>query len=287
MPKITNQSIKQAIQPTWCPGCGDFMILAALQQAVIDLEIPEENLVITYGIGCSGNMADFNRVYGFHSLHGRAIPAAVGIKLANHKLKVLAIGGDGDMYGEGLNHLIGSARGNHDVTVIVHNNRRYSLTTGQSSPTSKKGTVTKSTPQGLIENELNPLVLALTVHASFVARGYSGNLKQLTAIFKQAITHQGFSFVDVLQVCPTFNKENTPKWYEQNTYDLIEANHDIHNKEQALKRANETDKLATGIFYQDKNSIPYHAQVPQLKEKTLIETWEEQRDISQSVQAFI
>ncbi len=269
--KITPSSIKSPITPTWCPGCGDFLILNALQTAFVQLELEEAKTVIFYGIGCSGNMADFNRAYGFHSLHGRALPNAIGAKLANHDLKIIVIAGDGDFYGEGLNHFISLARGNHDVTVIVHNNSRYSLTTGQSSPTTKQGTKTKSTPTGLIESPLNPMTTAITAGASFAARGYSSQFLELIQLIKAGLSHPGFSLIDVIQLCPSFNKTENQSFFKDKIYELAAENHDPHSKTAALTKALETDKIPLGIFYQNTKSIPYHAHLSQLEKKSLIE----------------
>ncbi|MBD3279355.1 MAG: 2-oxoacid ferredoxin oxidoreductase [Candidatus Pacebacteria bacterium] len=279
--KLTIPKICQALSPTWCPGCGNFAILKSLQQAVAQLKIAYEDLVIVYGVGCSGNMADFNRVYGFHALHGRAIANAVGIKLANHRLKVIVVAGDGDTYGEGLNHFLSAARGNHDITVLVHNNQMYSLTTGQSSPTTDKGTATKTTPPptGVIEQPVNPLSLALAANAGFVARGYAGNARQLIDLVVQAVKHPGFALVDIFQPCPTFNKRNTYQWFQQRVYDLTTQKHDPQDQKAALVKAQEQEKLPIGLFYQNEKSQAYHQQLPQLKQKTLKQQWQARRQL--------
>ncbi len=286
MSSITINSIKSPILPTWCPGCGGYMILNSLQKAIVELKLEEADTAIFYGIGCSGNMADFNRVYGFHGLHGRALPNAIGAKLANHNLKIIVIAGDGDFYGEGLNHFLSAARGNHDVTVIVHNNSRYSLTTGQSSPTTKKGTKTKSTPAGLIEEPLNPITAALVMGATFISRGYSNELLQLTQLIKAAIAHPGFSLVDVIQLCPTFNKSENQLFFSDKIYKLAEKNHDSSDKMAAMIRAQETKKIPLGIFYQDKKSVPYHAQLPQIEKKSLIKQWSDKANIEIAMAKF-
>lgn len=283
---VTISSIKSPIAPTWCPGCGDFMILNSLQKAIIDLELEEAQTVVFYGIGCSGNMADFNRVYGFHSLHGRALPNAIGTKLANHNLKIVIVAGDGDFYGEGLNHFISLARGNHDVTVIVHNNSRYSLTTGQSSPTTKKGTKTKSTPTGLVDKPFNPITSALAAEASFVSRGYSVKLPQMIQLIKAGISHPGFSLVDIIQLCPTFNKQENHPFFADRIYDLTPENHDSGDKMAAIIKAQETEQVPLGIFYQDKKSIPYHAQLPQLEKQSLIEQWSVKTNLTKAINNF-
>ncbi|MBI3954486.1 2-oxoacid:ferredoxin oxidoreductase subunit beta [Candidatus Collierbacteria bacterium] len=201
--------------PTWCPGCGDFGIWASLKAAFAKLSLPTHKLALVYGIGCSGNMSSFLKGYGFHGLHGRAIPAAAGIKMANHTLHVIVIGGDGDLLGEGLNHLVTAARANFHLTVILHNNQVYGLTTGQSSPTSLPGSKGKITPKGVIDLPLNPVSLALISGATNVIRSFAGDIPQLTKDIITSLNHPGFSLIDVLQPCVTFNKLNTYSWFRQ------------------------------------------------------------------------
>ena len=215
-------------------------------------------------------MADFLKVYGFHGLHGRAIPPAVGIKAANSDLKVIAIQGDGGGYGEGLTHYLNEMRGNHDVTVIVHDNHRYSLTTGQMSPTTAKGTKTKSTPFGSIEREMNPIALALLNHATLVAREFAVDTKSLIQTITAAILHPGFAVIDVLQPCMVFNPEMDAKWYQDHIVPLVSLNHDPQDKMAALTQALRQDKLPVGLFWQDKNSVPYHQEDVTLKNGPLI-----------------
>lgn len=263
------QSLDTYIRPTWCPGCGNFSIWLALKQALTQLGVPHENIVLSYDIGCSGNMADFNKVYGFHGLHGRAIPPAVGIKLANHDLKVITIIGDGGGYGEGLTHYLNEMRGNHDITVLVHNNHRYSLTTGQMSPTTAKGTKTKSTPLGSIERELNPIALAISNHATFIAREFAIDVPTMIATIKAAVAHEGFSVVDVLQPCMVFNPDMDAAWYRANIVKLTDEGY-VQSKEAAWKQAMRQDKLPVGIFWQDKTQLPYHKEDVTLKKGPLV-----------------
>lgn len=284
--KITTGSIKKALTPTWCPGCGNFMILNALQKSLVELKLNQKDTVIFYGIGCNSNMADFNRAYGFHGLHGRALPNAIGAKLANHDLKIIVIAGDGDFYGEGLNHFISLARGNHDVTVIIHDNSRYSLTTGQSSPTTKKGTQTKSTPTGLIEKPFNPILSGIAAGASFVSRTYSSKLMQMVQLIKAGLTHPGFALIDVIQLCPSFNKKENQAYFAERIYDLVDKDHDPHDKTAAMMRAQETEKIPLGLFYQDQDSRPYHTYISWLDDKTLIQQRSNQTDITAAMTHF-
>lgn len=285
MTEITLDKLLSPMQPTWCPGCGNFSILTALKQALVELGLMEE-VVIVFGIGCSGNTADFIKCYGLHGLHGRGMANAIGIKLANHKQKVIMIGGDGDIYGEGLNHLVAACRGNHDITTLVFNNHRYSLTTGQSSPTSAQGTVSKSTPQGLIETPLLALNIAIGNGAGFVARAYAGKLKQMVELIKAGILYEGFSLIDVQQPCPSFNKEQDYAWYQENVFDLDEA-YDPSNQAQAMTDILNSQKLALGILYQNNNRSAYHKGIPQLNEKTLIEQFPSKVDLTKAIKEFI
>lgn len=258
-------------KPTWCPGCGNHAIWLALRQALAELGLQPEQVLLVYGIGCSGNNANFTKSYAWHSLHGRTLPTAVGAKLANKDLTVIAMGGDGDGYGEGVGHFLHAIRGNVDITYIVHDNKVYGLTTGQTAPTSDKGFKTKSTPEGAIDEPINPIALALTQGVGFVARGFSGQASHLKDLFKAAIMHQGFSLVDVFQPCVTFNKVNTFQWFFDRLYSLDEKKD--YNK-QDIKQALDAslvwgDKIPFGIFYQ-KNKADYAASLPQLKGRALV-----------------
>jgi len=268
--KLRPNDYNTSSKPTWCPGCGNYCIWQALKQALADLEIPSHQLAITYGIGCAGNMANTIKAYAFHSLHGRALPVALGIKLANHDLTVIAIAGDGDAYGEGTNHLIHIARTNPNLTYIVCNNRSYSLTTGQASPTSRKKYVSKTTPWGEVKSPINPINLLLASNASFVARGMAGDIQHLTELFKKAIKHKGYAHVDVLQHCVTLNKIDTLEYYKKKTYKIEEEkDYDVKDKMKAFEKAEEIKKIPIGIFYQ-KRRKPYEDSFPQLKKETLV-----------------
>lgn len=282
---IQSQELNSPITPTWCSGCGNFSILTSLKKVLTELDIDFKDVVVLFGIGCSGNMADFVKVNGFHALHGRAIANAIGIKLANHRLKVIVTGGDGDLYGEGLNHLLAAARGNHDISVFVHNNERYSLTTGQSSPASKKGTKGKSTPEGVIEEAINPLALAISANASFVARAFAGHIQELSSLMKQAIEHEGFSLIDVLQPCPTFNKTQDMKWYLENTR-AAKIDYDLANQAAALKQVLQKEPIELGLFYQEKR-LAYHQELSQLQEKSLIEQFPLKQNLQAAISSFI
>jgi 2-oxoglutarate ferredoxin oxidoreductase subunit beta len=252
---------------TWCPGCGNHSILMALKQAFINLNIPPYQVILTYGIGCHGHEVNYLKTNGFEGLHGRPVPVAEGIKLGNHDLTVLAVSGDGDAYGEGLSHMLNAARGNHNITYLVHDNQVYGLTTGQTSPTSAKGTKSKSTPEGAIDEPVNPMALAISAGATFVARTFAGNIQLTTELIMEAIKHRGFALLDILQPCVSFNKVNTFKWYMENTYKL--ENHNAADKMAAMQKALEKEKLPLGILYKEEKPT-YEDQVSELKEGPLV-----------------
>lgn len=286
MSTTSDITLKSPIFPTWCPGCGDYGIWSAIKKALIESAIPEEELVIVFGVGCSGNMADFLRCYGFHALHGRGLANAEAIKMANHKLKVLVIAGDGDTYGEGMGHFIAACRGNHDITLLVHDNQVYGLTTGQAAPTTPKDRKTKSTPTGQVEVPVNPIALAVSSGATFVARGYAGNIPLTAELIKKAIAHRGFSLVDTLQPCVTFNKHNTHAWYNEHI-GLLDENRDKTDKMAAIQLSSDPEKLQLGVLYEDPNQRPYHECVPLLREKSLIEQFPAQVSLTASLSQYM
>ncbi len=249
--------LKTYAENTWCPGCGNFGILRAFEEAVKELsqEIPLENFVISSGIGCHGKIADYLNLNSFYSIHGRALSNLQGMRLINDKLVCVGFVGDGDIYAEGISHLIFAAKRNSNITAIVHDNRAYSLTTGQFTPTSPSHFKGKSTPKGAPEPPLNPIALMLSSGATFVARGFAGDIPHLKWIIKEAIKHKGFSFIDVLQPCITFY--NTFPFYRKHCYKLEEAGHKTDDFKLAMEKALEWDyneegeevKIPIGIFY--------------------------------------
>ncbi len=235
-------------RPVWCPGCGNYAILAAFKKALTRLGLEPWKVVVISGIGCHGRVTDYLRTNGFHTIHGRVLPLATGIKLANPELVVVGFSGDGDAYAIGLGHLPHAARRNVDVTLIVHNNMVFGLTTGQATPTTPLGVKTRSTPRGNVEPPLNPILLALASGATFVARGFTGDIEHLAWLFEQAIRHKGFAIVDVLQPCVTFY--NTYQYFRERVYKLEDEGHDPGDYEAALKKALEWgDRIPIGVFY--------------------------------------
>jgi 2-oxoglutarate ferredoxin oxidoreductase subunit beta len=238
------------VRPDWCPGCGDFGVLNALQRALAELKLDPKDVLIVSGIGCSSNLPGFTSCYGFHGIHGRTLPVATGAKLANPNLTVICTAGDGDCYGIGMGHFIHAMRRNIDITLIVMNNQIYGLTTGQASPTSLKGHRTKSTPYGVIDEPINPIALAIAGGATYVARGFSGDPIHLAKLIKDGILHKGFALIDVFSPCVTFNRLNTYDWFRQRIYKLEETGHDPRSFEQAIKKAYEFGlKIPIGLFY--------------------------------------
>jgi len=251
---LTAKDFKGEVHPDWCPGCGDFGVLNILQRALAELGHKQHEVMVVSGIGCSSNLPGFINTYGMHTLHGRSLPIAQGFKLGNSAMKVVACGGDGDGYGIGCGHFVHALRRNVDMTYLVMNNSIYGLTTGQTSPTSGLGMKTKSTPFGNPETPLNPISLALASGASFVARTFSGNVKQAVEIYKAAIQHQGFAYIDTFSPCVTFNKVNTAAYYKENIVDINEEGHDTSDLAAAHVQALREDAIATGILYQNVRS---------------------------------
>src|SRR5262244_937921 len=235
LPISTYESV---VEPDWCPGCGDFGVLRALEIAAGKLGIYPKDLMVVSGIGCSSNLPGFVHAYGVHSLHGRAVAVASGIKLANHDLNVVITGGDGDGYGIGIGHFIHAMRRNLDLTYIVMNNQIYGLTTGQASPTTMKEVRTKSTPMGNFELPVNPVALALVSGATYVARGFSGENKHLADLIAGGIAHHGFALIDVFSPCVTYNKINTYPWFRQRLYKLDDdKNYDAADFDCAMEKS--------------------------------------------------
>ena len=248
--EVVRESYKGKIDPDWCPGCGDFSVLAAIEKTLTEMGLQPHQVVTISGIGCSSNLPGFINTYGMHTLHGRALAVATGVKMSNHELTVLVTGGDGDGFGIGGNHFLHTMRRNVDLTYIVMDNQIYGLTTGQTSPTSVLGMQTKSTPEGNLENPINPIPLAMAGGATFVARGYSGKQSHLVEVLKQAIEHRGFSFVDVFSPCVTYNLDNTYKWFRPRIKFLEDEGHDSTDFHAAIDRGYQWgDEIPVGVFW--------------------------------------
>lgn len=239
-------------ETAWCPGCGNFMILRAVQEALVGLELEPHEVLLVSGIGQSSKLPHYMKCNTFNSLHGRTLSPATGAKLANHALNVIAIAGDGDCYGEGGNHFMHTIRRNVNVTLVVHDNQVYGLTKGQASPTSEVGFKTKVQPDGVYESAFNPISIAVALNASFVARGFTGEKDHLVGLLQKAVQHDGFALVDILQPCPSFNKLNTFKWYKERVYKIEDEDpgYDPTDMMAAFKKAQEWgDRIPLGLIY--------------------------------------
>jgi 2-oxoglutarate ferredoxin oxidoreductase subunit beta len=268
----TVKDFRNNVRPNWCPGCGDFSVQAAIQKALAELGKEPEQVAVISGIGCSGRISGYINSYGFHTIHGRSLPVAQGVKLANRDLTVIASGGDGDGFGIGLHHFMHAARRNMDITYIVMDNNIYGLTKGQTSPTSAHGFKNpKSTPHGNIENALTPSQVALAAGIGFLAQGFSSDIKQLVEVIKAGIAHKGFSLVNVYSPCVTYNKVNTYDWFKENivNIDTIEG-YDKHNRIQAMSTVMEHKGLVTGVLYENNDIKAYEDLIPGYKEEPIV-----------------
>jgi 2-oxoglutarate/2-oxoacid ferredoxin oxidoreductase subunit beta len=270
--QLTIADMKGKVDPDWCPGCGDFGVLAALQKALVELQIPNHEVVTISGIGCSSNLPGYINTYGMHTLHGRALAVATGVKLANHGLTVVVTGGDGDGFGIGGNHFMHTMRRNVDLLYIVMDNQIYGLTTGQTSPTSRVGMKTKSMPFGNIEAPINPISLALAAGATYVARGFSGEQKHLTELMKKGIEHKGFSFVDVFSPCVTYNHDNTYQWFRPRVKKLEDdPAYDSSDWSAAIEKSLVWgEEIPIGKFFERTDLPSLHAAEPVLNEGPLV-----------------
>src|SRR6195256_5097048 len=263
--KVTVKDLKGRVDPDWCPGCGDFGVLAALKQAIAELGLQPHEVLTISGIGCSSNLPGYINTYGMHTLHGRSLAVATGAQMANHGLKVIVTGGDGDGYGIGGNHFLHTMRRNVDLTYIVMDNQVYGLTTGQGSPTSNQGMKTKSTPFGSVENEVNPIPLAIAGGATYVARGFTGQIRHLTELIKGGIQHRGFSLIDTFSPCVTFNKDNTHEFFKQRTHKLEDQGHDPTDFASAMEKAYAWgENIPIGLFWKLEDLASLDQQEPVL-----------------------
>ena len=241
-------------ETAWCPGCGNFSILEAVKQGLVDSGLAPHEVLLVSGIGQAATAPHYLNANVFNGLHGRALPVATGAKLANPDLRIIVESGDGCNYGEGGNHFLAAIRRNIDLTMIVHNNQIYGLTKGQASPTSGEGMVTKAQPEGVASLPFNPIAVAVAMQASFVARGFSGMIDHMAGLIKEAIAHQGFALIDVLQPCVSFNKVNTFAWYKKRCYTLPD-DYDATDWQAAMQTAVEWgDKIPLGIIYRNQRT---------------------------------
>lgn len=255
----------------WCPGCGNFAILDAIKRAAAELEIRPENLVVVSGIGQAAKTPHYIRANGFNGLHGRALPPAQGIKMVNKDLKVIITSGDGDAYGEGGNHFLHAMRRNMDITQIVHDNQIYGLTKGQGSPTTAFGQKTTMQFEGVFQQPINPLAVAISAGATFVARAFSGHRESLLRLLKEAMDHKGYSLIDILQPCVSFNKVNTFKWYKDRMY-ILDESYDPSNKGAAFIKSLEfgDEGIPVGVIYKETGKPVFEELHPVIRDSSPI-----------------
>lgn len=267
MPSLQDYSGKH---PAWCPGCGNFGILKSFKDVMVEMNIEPHQFTVVSGIGQAAKFPHYIKCNTFNGLHGRALPVATGVRLANHKHPVMVFTGDGDCYGEGGNHLLHAMRRNINVKLFVHDNQIYGLTKGQASPTSMEGIKTKNQPFGVFSEQMNPMALAVAMDCSFVARTFSADSEHLKETIKAAINHKGFSLVDILQPCVTFNKINTYEWYKERVYHL-EAGHEPEDRVAAFQKALEWgERIPIGIIYKNKRPV-MEDRIPTIFEKPLVD----------------
>lgn len=268
----TFKDFRNDVKPNWCPGCGDFSVQAAIQRAAANLGLEPHELAVISGIGCSGRISGYIHSYGFHGTHGRALPLAQGVKMANRNLTVIAAGGDGDGFAIGMGHTVHAIRRNIDITYIVMDNQIYGLTKGQTSPRSATGFQTKSTPQGSIEPALSPLEIALSAGATFVAQSFSSDLKELTSLIEEGIKHKGFSLINVFSPCVTYNKVNTYEWFKERLVKVSDIEgYDPSDRAMAMQTVMKYDGLVTGLICQNKEQKSYQELVPGYRDTPLTE----------------
>ncbi len=280
----TLKNYKSATKPSWCPGCGNFAVLTALLTTMTDLQLEPDNTALVSGIGCSSRFPFFTSTYGFHSIHGRALPVAIGLSASRPDINVITLGGDGDGFSIGGNHFIHASRKNPDITYIVMDNEIYALTKGQNSPTSHDDLVTKVNPYQAVEERVNPIMMALSFETSFIARGFAGDLPQLKSIINQAMNHKGFAFVHVLSPCVQYNDRITfDSIKERIAY--VPDDHDVTDRLSGIKLALETGHYYTGVIYkQERPTLHEKLQEVQDKAKT---DYTEDEQVQQLIKQFM
>lgn len=262
MAVILDRKAYTADHPTWCPGCGDYSVLRAMQEACLSLGLPPERVVLVSGIGCSGKITSYFRSYGFHSIHGRTLPVATGIRLANHRLTVLAASGDGDAYGIGLSHLIHTIRRNVDITYVVMDNSVYGNTKGQTAPTSDTGYVSGSTPYGARERPIRPLLLAMASGIGFLGQGVSSNPQQLAELIREAIRYPGFSLINVLSPCVTYDEKHTYAWLREHALDVSRLDGYDPSDSRCALEVLQDELLPVGVLCRRPPETPFECGLP-------------------------
>jgi 2-oxoglutarate/2-oxoacid ferredoxin oxidoreductase subunit beta len=259
------QEYNKNILPTWCTGCGNFGVHMALKKALSELNISPKDSFVSFDIGCNGNGADKINVNGFKGLHGRSIPLAAGVKLANRKLTVIADIGDGGVLHEGIDHLIQAIRSNYDITILIHNNQSFALTTGQATATTQENKKMYALPDGKPERNINISKMTLDFDTTFLARGYSGDINQLSEIIKRAVNHKGCSIVEIMQYCPTYNPEMNPQWFTEHIQAIEKP---FENIKEALNNVGIEEKILTGVIFEDNNTPSFYDKLENRKNIT-------------------
>ena len=273
---------------SWCPGCGNFPILKAVKQALSEMDLKPHEVILVSGIGQSSKLPHYLRCNFFNGLHGRSLPVATGIRVANSSPPVIVIGGDGDIYGEGGNHFLHAIRRNVNLTLIAHNNQVFGLTLGQASPTTERGFMTKVQTHGVFLTPFNPLTVALALEAPFVARGFAGDGNHLVGLIKEAASIEGFSLIDVLQPCVTFDRVHTFQWYKDRVYDLREEGHNPADLMAAIRRSKEWgDRVPIGVFYRNPEKLSFERQLPALKAGPLVKRHLDGSRVEKVIDSFL
>jgi 2-oxoglutarate ferredoxin oxidoreductase subunit beta len=271
--------------PAWCPGCGNFPILKTIKEVMVELSYEPHQVMLVSGIGQAAKLPHYMRGNTFNGLHGRTLPVATAIRLANNTMPVIVTTGDGDCYGEGGNHLMSAVRKNINIKLFVHDNQIYALTKGQPSPTTSEGTITKNAPHGVLSGQFNPMAFAVALDCSFAARAFAGDAGHLKEIMKEAMNHKGFALVDILQPCVTFNKVNTYEWYRKRVYH-IEADYNPEDRATAFMKALEWgDRIPIGIIYRNRRPT-YEEQIPMIAEKPLVHQDFDAAKIQETIKEF-
>ena len=286
--KTTLKDFENDFPIAWCPGCGNFPIFNAVKQALVDMDLRPDEVILASGIGQAAKLPHYLRCNFFNGLHGRALPVATAISIANSDLSVIVIGGDGDTYGERGNHFINALRRNINMTLITHNNQVFGLTRGQDSPTTERGFVTTVQTHGVFLEPFNPVTVALAFEVPFFARGFAGDVKYLTRLIKEAITSQGFSLVDVFQPCVSYDRIHTFQWYKERVYDLNENGHDTHDLMAAIRKSKEWgERIPIGIFYQNPEKLSYEQQSPVMKDGPLVKRHPDPARVEKVIDSFL
>ncbi len=285
---VTIGDFTTPVLPTWCPGCGDFAIWTSIKQALVQEGKGPRDVLLCFDIGCNGNMADKINAYVFKGLHGRVIPVAAGASLANFNLPVIAVAGDGGTFDEGMHHFIHGIRSNYNITFIIHNNCDFGLTTGQPTPTTPQGLKMTGAPYGVVETRINPIKLALSVGAGFIARGFTGNIPQLISLIKTGLNYPGFAYIDVLQHCPTYNYFQDHQWLMNKVYDVSKDENYKNTREYAYNNSDiNEDKIATGVLFRDDTVLPYEKRLEHRnKITTMLKDEVKDYDVTSSILKF-